>query len=82
MRIGMITSSIAKLGSGEITVRAEKSTRLADKLASFIKLPRKRPVLPFSLDINDRTSFFNLFNGSPGVLEFIYYVYKLYSMYH
>ena len=35
------TSSIRKFGSGEMTVRPEKSTRLPDKL------PLKRPCLPF-----------------------------------
>mmetsp|Transcript_39970 Transcript_39970/g.80064 ORF Transcript_39970/g.80064 Transcript_39970/m.80064 type:complete len:333 (+) Transcript_39970:2804-3802(+) len=40
MERGTPTSSMAKLGSGVITVRAEKSTRLP------IKLPRIRPSLP------------------------------------
>ena len=40
--IGMQTSSTRKLGSGEMTVRPLKSTRLPDRL------PRKRPCLPFN----------------------------------
>ena len=36
------TSSTDKFGSGEMTVRPEKSTRFPDRL------PRKRPCLPFS----------------------------------
>ena len=39
---GTPTSSMARLGSGVITVRAEKSTRLP------IRLPRMRPSLPLS----------------------------------
>jgi len=40
---GTPTSFMSKLGSGEITVRAEKSTRLPDRLLL------NRPSLPFSL---------------------------------
>jgi hypothetical protein len=38
---GTPTCVISRFGSGEMTVRAEKSTRFPDKL------PRKRPLLPF-----------------------------------
>ena len=38
--VSLLTSSILKLGSGEMTVRLEKSTRFPDKL------PRNRPCLP------------------------------------
>ncbi len=41
MGIGTPTSLMLRFGSGEITVRAEKLTRLPDKL------PLKRPSLPF-----------------------------------
>mmetsp|Transcript_13850 Transcript_13850/g.33183 ORF Transcript_13850/g.33183 Transcript_13850/m.33183 type:complete len:279 (-) Transcript_13850:980-1816(-) len=41
MCMGTPTSSMRRLGSGEITVRPEKSTRLP------LRLPRKRPCLPF-----------------------------------
>lgn len=40
--MGTPTSLIARLGSGEMTVRPEKSTRLPDRF------PLKRPCLPFS----------------------------------
>lgn len=45
---GTQTWSMRTLGSGEMTVRPEKSTRLPDRL------PRKRPCLPFSLCTNPR----------------------------
>lgn len=46
--------SMGRLGSGVMTVRAEKSTRLP------IKLPRMRPSLPFSrclIDLSGRPPF-------------------------
>ena len=49
---GTHTSSIPRLGSGEITVRPEKSTRLPERL------PRKRPVFPFSRCANARIDRF------------------------
>ena len=47
MEIGTPTWSKSKLGSPEMTVRAEKSTRFP------IKLPLKRPSLPFNLALID-----------------------------
>ena len=44
--IGTPTSPKSKLGSGEITVRLEKSTRFPDSD------PLKRPSLPLSLCVN------------------------------
>ena len=46
-----LTSSIRRLGSGDITVRPEKSTRFPDKL------PRKRPCFPFKRWQNPRSGF-------------------------
>lgn len=46
------TSSILKLGSGEMTVRLEKSTRLPERF------PRKRPCLPFNLWTKPLVNFF------------------------
>jgi hypothetical protein len=46
------TSSIFRFGSGEMTVRLEKSTRLPDKF------PLNRPCFPFSLCTNPRLDFF------------------------
>ena len=50
--LGTPTWSIRRLGSGVMTVRAEKSTRLP------IKLPLTLPSLPFNLCLID-------FNGRP-----------------
>lgn len=47
-----LTWSICKFGSGEITVRLEKSTLFPDRL------PRKRPVLPFNRCTNPLVAFF------------------------
>ena len=47
----IFTSSMRKLGSGEMTVLLEKSTLLPDRL------PRKRPCLPFSLWQNPLVGF-------------------------
>lgn len=52
--LGTPTVSIGRFGSGVITVRAEKSTRLP------IRLPRMRPSLPFNrcfIDFNGRPPF-------------------------
>lgn len=51
-RSGTPTWWIIKLGSGEITVRAEKSTRFPDRL------PRNRPCLPFNRWTIPRVGFF------------------------
>jgi hypothetical protein len=45
--LGTPTWSIRRLGSGVMTVRAEKSTRLP------IKFPRTRPSFPFNLCFTD-----------------------------
>mmetsp|Transcript_2846 Transcript_2846/g.7458 ORF Transcript_2846/g.7458 Transcript_2846/m.7458 type:complete len:204 (+) Transcript_2846:235-846(+) len=66
MCIGMHTSWIPTFGSGEITVRAEKSTRLPDRL------PRKRPVLPLSLWHSERIGLRSYVDGSPGTCELKY----------
>ena len=48
---GTPTSSIPRFGSGEITVRPLKSTRLP------LRFPRNRPCFPFSLCTNPRRGF-------------------------
>ena len=53
---GTPTWSILRFGSGEMTVRPEKSTRLPDRF------PRKRPCLPFNRCANP-----NIFLGMAGV---------------
>uniref|UniRef100_A0A6B0V505 Putative secreted protein n=1 Tax=Ixodes ricinus TaxID=34613 RepID=A0A6B0V505_IXORI len=60
---GTPTSLMRKLGSGVMTVRAEKSTRLP------IRLPRMRPSLLFSrclIDLSGRPDFC-IALGSPGI---------------
>mmetsp|Transcript_8521 Transcript_8521/g.15757 ORF Transcript_8521/g.15757 Transcript_8521/m.15757 type:complete len:204 (-) Transcript_8521:41-652(-) len=63
---GTPTSSTERFGSGEITVREEKSTRLP------LRFPRKRPCLPLSLCTRARIGFDSLSFGSPGVSELTY----------
>ena len=48
---GTPTSSMRRLGSGEMTVRPEKSTRFPERF------PRKRPCFPLSLCTNPRRGF-------------------------
>mmetsp|Transcript_34804 Transcript_34804/g.56134 ORF Transcript_34804/g.56134 Transcript_34804/m.56134 type:complete len:215 (-) Transcript_34804:739-1383(-) len=60
---GTPTSSTLRLGSGDITVLAEKSTRFPDRL------PRKRPCFPFSLCTSARMGLVSRSLGSPGVSE-------------
>lgn len=65
--IKSITWSIRKFGSGEITVRPLKSTRLP------LRLPRKRPCFPFKRWQNPRVNFFGcMLSGIPLSSLFMY----------
>ena len=63
---GTATSSILRFGSGEMTVRPEKSTRFPDKF------PRKRPCLPFRRWTKPRMGRWPGWEGTPGSSELMY----------
>ncbi|OMH85057.1 hypothetical protein AX774_g1382 [Zancudomyces culisetae] len=63
---GTATSSIPMFGSGDITVRAEKSTLFPDKF------PRNLPCFPLSLCVNPLIGFPTIFIDIPGTSELIY----------
>lgn len=65
-RSGTATSSIRRFGSGEITVRPEKSTRFPERF------PLNRPCFPLSLWQKPRIGFWPIWGGIPGSSELIY----------
>lgn len=65
-RSGTATSSMRRFGSGEMTVRPEKSTRFPERL------PRNRPCLPFRRWTKPRMGFWPGWDGTPGSSELMY----------